>query len=435
MLVTLLLALAGGLVLNVMPCVLPVLALKAMSVVEHARHDAAKRRMHGIAYTIGTMSLFVALAVLIVVVKASGHRLGWGMQFQHPAFVATMTAIVFAFALNAVGVFEITLSSSGSGGDDDKFIGSVVNGLFAALLSTPCSAPFLGTAVALALGSDVPAWRTILIFAVIGLGLALPYLAITLIPGFSRVLPKPGRWMETVKYVMGFALFGTAIWLYRTLQLQVTPASANSFLIFLLALAVALWFGNRYGGVAAEPARRWLVRAVQVGGIVLAGYLCVSFVKPEPAIAADSARVLGPSVDKDPPVVVDNHIVWAAYDGKRLSSEGKRGRPVFLDFTAEWCASCKANEHAFLETETVRGALTKSNILPMRADMTNESDELDALLQSLGRSGIPAYVIVMPDGTRDLLPVTITAEMVATHLGDAATRFPVEKYSHAQAAL
>ena len=427
MFATLALALAGGLVLNVMPCVLPVLALKAMSVVEHARHDARKRRMHGIAYTVGTMSLFIALAILVVVVKASGHRLGWGMQFQHPPFVAAMTAIVFAFALNAVGVFEITLSSSSEGGDDDKFIGSVVNGLFAALMSTPCSAPFLGTAVAFALSSDVPAWKTILVFALIGLGLALPYLAITLIPGFSRILPKPGRWMETVKLVMGFALFGTAIWLFRTLQVQVTPASANSFLFFLLALAVALWLGNRYGGVAAEPARRWLVRGVQVGGVALAGYLCLSFVKPEAAIAADP---VGTSVvGNDPPVVVENHIAWAAFDGKRLDAEGKRGRPVFLDFTAEWCASCKANEHAFLETDTVRGAFSKANILPMRADMTNENDELDKMLEALGRSGIPAYVIVMPDGTRDLLPVTITAEMVATHLEDASHRFPSEKYA------
>ncbi|HSQ67737.1 MAG TPA: cytochrome c biogenesis protein CcdA, partial [Polyangiaceae bacterium] len=193
MLATLALALAGGLILNIMPCVLPVLALKAFSVVDHARHDAHKRRMHGIAYTLGTMSLFVALAVVVIVIKTSGHKLGWGMQFQHPTFVAVMTAIVFAFALNAVGVFELTISSSGETGDDDKFVGSYVNGLFAALMSTPCSAPFLGTAVAFALGSGAAAWQTILVFATIGFGLATPYLLITMLPSLSAIIPKPGR--------------------------------------------------------------------------------------------------------------------------------------------------------------------------------------------------------------------------------------------------
>lgn len=422
-------ALVGGLILNVMPCVLPVLALKAMSVVDHARHDAHKRRMHGVAYTLGTMTLFIGLAILVLVIKASGKHLGWGMQFQQPKFVAFMVALVFAFGLNSLGVFEITLSSSAEGGDDDKFSGSYFNGLFAAIMSTPCSAPFLGTAVAFALGSQAAAWQTLLVFATIGFGLALPYLLLTLVPAFSRILPRPGRWMETLKQVMGFTLMGTAIWLFRTLQSQLTPQSANSFLIFLLVLALALWAGGRFGGVAAPPVRRWAVRFLQIGLVAGTGVFVLSFAKPEPVAVA----AIGPDVvatnKTEAPVIVDGHIAWTPYDKARIKAEHARGRPVFLDFTAEWCATCKVNEKSFIETDTVRGAFDRTKILPMKVDFTNSNDELDALLDSTGRSGIPDYMIVYPDGTRDLLPEVITAEIVQTHLDDAAKKYPSSKFA------
>ena len=419
-------ALVGGLILNIMPCVLPVLALKAFSVVDHARHDVGKRRMHGLAYTLGTMSLFIGLAIVVVVIKASGKHLGWGMQFQHPQFVGTMTAVVFAFALNSLGVFELTISSSGETGDDDKFSGSYVNGLFAAIMSTPCSAPFLGTAVAFALGADTAAWQTILIFATIGFGLALPYLALTQIPALSAVMPKPGRWMETVKQLMGFLLMGTAIWLFRTLQRQVTPESANSFLIFLLVLAVALWAGGRWGGVAAPPVRRWAVRVFQVGLVAATAYLVVSFTKPEPVAVAS----IGPEPGHaDAPVIVNNKVAWTTFDAARLKAENGRGRPVFLDFTAEWCATCQANDKAFIETDTVRGAFARTNILPMRMDMTNDNPDGDKWLETIKRTGIPDYIIIFPDGTTDLLPEVITADLVAQHLDDGAKRFPAAKFA------
>jgi len=358
--------------------------------------------------------------------------MGWGMQFQHPTFVAAMTAIVFAFALNAVGVFEITLSSSGEGGDDDKFMGSVVNGLFAALMSTPCSAPFLGTAVAFALSADIAAWKTILVFATIGLGLALPYLAITLIPGFSRILPKPGRWMETVKQVMGFLLIGTAVWFYKTLAAQLTPSSASSFLFFLLALAFVLWMYGRFGGVAAPPFRRWLLRFSGVGALVAVGYFFVSFARPEPLAHADTAPTRpGATVA---PVVKDGHLVWTPFSKERLAQEQEHRRPVFLDFTAEWCASCQTNDKAFIETDTVRGAFEATGVLPMKVDMTNQDDDKDAMVDDVlknekGRSGIPIYIVINPDGSRDLLPLVITSEMVKSHLEDAAKKFPVEKFA------
>jgi thiol:disulfide interchange protein len=419
------LALLGGLVLNLMPCVLPVLALKAFHAVEHSQQHPAMRRKHGLAYTAGTVSLFVVFGIILVLIKASGRRLGWGMQFQHPQFVAVMTAIVFAFALNALGVFEILLSAQVQEGEDDKLWGSVVNGCFAAIMSTPCSAPFLGTAAAFALSSNTASWQTLLIFAFIGLGLAIPYLLLTQISSFAKLLPKPGAWMETVKQVMGFTLLGTTIWLFGTLQAQVTAAAANWFLFFLLALALALWAGHRFGGIDRSRARRWVVR---VAAIAFVGFSYKTMVSFERAAAASIGEVVADRGGLEP-VVKNGRIAWAPYDDARLKRETVRNRPVFMDFTAEWCASCKANEKAFIETDTVRGALERTGILPMRADMTNENEELEKLEEKLGRNGIPIYVIWMPDGTYDLLPITITAHVLADHLDSAGKRYPISKFA------
>lgn len=432
MLAILAVALAGGLILNIMPCVLPVLALKAFSVVDHARDDASKRRMHGIAYTMGTMSLFIALAVVVLVIKASGRKFGWGMQFQHPEFIAVMTCIVFAFALNALGVFELAISSNREDGDEDKFWGSFGNGLFAALMSTPCSAPFLGTAVAFALGAEAAPYQTVLVFATIGFGLAIPYLLLTLIPGISRFLPKPGAWMETVKQVMGFLLLATAVWLMRTMLLQVTADSMASFMFFLVALGFALWLGGRFGGVGAPPFRRWVVRGVQVGGLAAFGYFFVSFAKPE-AIASASPGIVAAGSKPDP-VVKDGHLLWTPYSKDRLAAENARHRPVFVDFTANWCASCQTNDKAFIETDTVRSAFERTGVLPMRVDMTVQDDAKDAMVEDVlknekARSGIPIYVIIYPDGSRDLLSLVITSAMVTEHLDAAAKKYPAEKFA------
>lgn len=431
------LALLGGLVLNVMPCVLPVLAIKAFHMVEHANQSARQRRVHGIAYTLGTMSLLVGLATLAVFANVVlGRAVHWGSQFQSPYFVAAMTAVVFAFGLNALGVFEITLSISrpakpGEEVDEEGFVGSYVNGLFAAIMATPCSAPFLGAAVAFALGADTPWWQTELIFAMIGFGLALPYLLLTFIPSLGNRLPRPGKWMETAKQLMGFTLLITAVWLFRALQQQVDAASANSFLFFLVFLSVALWAGGRFGGAAASAGRKWSVRVGQLALVGFAGFFLLSFQNAEPQIGAEPTRAVHVADD----VLADGHLRWTPYAAERAQAEHARNRPVFVDFTAAWCISCQANDKAFIETDLVRGAFQSSGVLPMKVDMTNDNPMGEELMKKLGRSGIPIYVILFPDGQIDLLPQVITAEMVADHLNEAAKKFPSDKFGARKAAM
>ncbi len=424
------LGLLGGLILNVMPCVLPVLTMKVFHVIEHSSagdgSSDRERRLHGLAYTGGVLLLFLGLAAAVIGLKAAGERVGWGMQFRNPSFVAAMTGVVFVFGLNALGVFEWNLSLSGKPGRHG-YGASVVNGLFAALMSTPCSAPFLGTAATFALGGDAPWWRTLAMFIAIGLGLASPFLAVSFVPAIGKRLPRPGPWMETFKHLTGFTLLAAAVWLLRTLQMQVSKASANDFIAFLLVVAVALWGVHHFGGVLHSTVRRLTVRAVALGLTVLAGYHLVDLrADATPAPVAPAAAVAtGACAPVE--VVRDGHIQWAPFDSKRVAAENKCGRAVFLDYTAEWCANCKTNEKLFIETRAVRETLSKTGVLPMKVDMTNENEEMEAWLAKLGRSGIPAYVLHLPDGTTDLMPEAITTQMVVERLEKTAARFGAQQ--------
>ncbi len=404
------LALLGGLVLNVMPCVLPVLTLKAFTVFEHSTRDARSQRTAGIGYAVGTMTALAALGGVIVAIKASGRAFGWGMQFQQPAFVATLIAVIVAFALNALGVFELEVG--GSHEERGGFLGAVANGWFAAVMATPCSAPFLGSAAAFALAVDTPAWVTITIFATIGLGLASPFVLLTFMPGLSKRLPRPGPWMDTFKKVMGFTLLATAVWLMGTLLRQVTQASAQAFLALLLAMSFCLWLVGAYAGLDAGAARRWALRAL-AAAVTVGGLFAVPLERASTASAA--------------PTHADDAIAWVGFDPKTIERELAAGRPVFLDYTADWCASCKTNDKLFVDTPVVREALARTRITPIKVDMTNEDDVKEAWLKKTGRNDLPVYVVFMPGGEMDLLPVVITSKTLTDAFERAAKKHPPQR--------
>lgn len=417
-------AFIGGLILNIMPCVLPVLTMKVFHLIQHAEDDAASHRMHGFAYGAGVMVTFIALALFLVTLRQAGDYVGWGMQFSDPGFVAVMVTVVFVFGLNALGVFdfEVAVQTEQRGG----YVGSFINGIVASIMATPCSAPFLGSAAGFAMSA--PAWQMIVIFMVIGAGLAFPFVLFSFVPAAGRLLPKPGAWMETFKQLMGFTLMGAAVWLFGVLVTQTSSESSNGFLWFLFVVALAVWAIGRFGGAIHSEGRRYAVRGIAVGISVLAAFSLIDIQPP------DRSAATGAMGYDAADAIVDGEIEWRSFDSQVVVETLAAGRPVFMDYTADWCMNCKANERLFIEVDRIREVLVETNILPMKADLTIENDEIRAWLEPFPYSGIPVYVVYLPGGetiTYDLLPQAITTEMLAERLLTASEQFPPEAFGSA----
>lgn len=410
-------AFVGGLILNVMPCVLPVLTMKVFHLVEQSEASAATHRGHGLAYGAGVLATFVALASALLVLRAGGSLVGWGMQFSNPGFVATMTAVVFVFGLNALGVFDFAVSVQTKESRPDYW-GSAMNGVVASIMATPCSAPILGSAAGFAL-SSAAAWQTMAIFMMIGVGLASPFVVFSFVPALGRLLPRPGAWMETFKHLMGFTLLGAAVWLFSVLQNQTSNKASAGFLAFLLVLGVASWAIGRFAGVYATAGRRRLVRGLVVAVVLVSGLRLVDLtpreLEPSYTVASGDS-------------VVDGEIIWRDFDSAAVMATLETGRPVFMDYTADWCMNCKANERLFIDVPRIQAVLGETQILPMKADLTVENEEIRQWLAPFPYSGIPVYVIYMPDQTYDLLPQAITTELLEERLLAASVRFPVSEF-------
>jgi suppressor for copper-sensitivity B len=388
----LLLAALGGLILNAMPCVLPVLSLKVFGLVRSAGQGRSEVVRGALATAAGILASFWALALAAIAARAAGAAVGWGIQFQRPGFVAFLAVAVVLFCLNLWGLFEIPLPQRlarlGGSGPREGLAGHFASGLFATLMATPCSAPFLGTAVGFALAQEAPA--ILAIFTAVGLGMALPYLLLAAAPGTARLLPRPGAWMDTLRGIMGFLLAAAAVWLLYVLSSQVSPERLAAVELGLLALSLFLWLRHRHMR-SGSPRRgvRWLAEAGMIAAVALT--VGIAAVSPSATGDARDPRLAALAGDSSARL-----ISWEPWDRTRAESLASEGRLVFVDVTADWCFTCKVNERLVLETPEVAGAFTEHGVVPMKADWTNRNDEIGKFLAEHGRYGIPFYLLYRP---------------------------------------
>jgi len=409
------LAFLGGILLNIMPCVLPVLTLKLYSLVEQADISAAERRRAGMAYTGGILASFLILAIAVVLLRQSfGMSVGWGFQFQYPGYVIALGTIVFVFALNLFGVFEVPVfgaNQMSEASDKDGMLGYFLTGAFATLLATPCSAPFLGTGMGFAF--TLPSWGITLFFLIAGLGLAFPFLVIAFVPALFRFMPRPGAWMETFKQFLGFTLVATTIWLVDVVASQTGREGATGYLIFLTAVALGAWIFGRFGGITASGRRQALALALAVG---LAAFTGRNVLKTSLAM---SEVCDAPTNTDAASLDFRDSIPWQPFSEQALAD--LEGKPVFIDFTADWCLTCKVNEKNVLDTEGVRQAMASHGFVPLRADWTRRDETISAWLSRYGKAGVPFYLVIPADRSKAPIPLpeVITPDLVKEALGQA----------------
>jgi thiol:disulfide interchange protein len=398
LLAALLLALGGGLVLNLMPCVLPVLSLKAVSLLEGGE-DSAQRRRHALAYTAGVLASFLALGVGILALRSAGHALGWGTQLQQPLLVAVLACVIFALGLSMSGVVQFGASLGNLGGtlaNRHGMAGDFFTGVLAVVVASPCTAPFMGSALAYAFAA--PAVYALLVFLLLGVGLALPFLAIAYVPALARWLPKPGRWMETLKQVLAFPMYLTAAWLAWVLANQRGADAVGLLLVALVLLALALWWFERSRG---RGPRHHVLTALLVLLAAAPLYLLAQL----PATANNSTAQAG----------------TVPYSPAKLAELRAANTPVFVDMTADWCITCKANEHAVLDGAAFHDALKRDGAVYMKGDWTNEDPAITAFLQHYHSPGVPLYVMFPKGGGEGRqLPTVLTTTLVEQALDEAA---------------
>jgi thiol:disulfide interchange protein len=396
----------GGLILNLMPCVLPVISLKLFSFIAQAGESPARIFRHGVAFAAGIFTWFLGLGILVIALKSGGSQVTWGaFQFQNQLFVVGLSVLVFLFALNLFGVFEITLPGSATTSLDQAaarggYSGSFFQGLFATLLATPCTAPFLGSALGFAFGQS--ALVILAMFTAVALGMSLPYLLLSARPGWRSWIPKPGLWMERLKQFMGFPLLATNLWLLWVLQNQRGPNAALALMALLLLIGFAAW---AYGAIQGANDRVFVTVLIPLTVFLTVGLVfLLPRIQDNPALSSSKAT--------------DGGISWIPYSARSLAALQSEGKPVFLDFTASWCLTCQFNERTAINVPAVRKVMKEQGITAMKGDWTNADPAITAALKSFGRVGVPLAVFY-PAGKNSapaVLPELLTEKIVLDYL-------------------
>jgi thiol:disulfide interchange protein DsbD len=368
----------GGLVLNLMPCVLPVLSIKVLALIEHSGLTPREMRLQGVVYAAGVLVSFALLGGALLGVRAAGIEIGWGFQLQSPLFVATMVYLLFAVGLNLSGVFSIGNRITGLGSDlasRPGYSGAFFTGALTTLVATPCTAPFMAAAIGYAITQ--PWYVSLAVLEAIGLGLALPYVAIAVSPRARRLLPKPGIWMLRLKEVLAFPVYGTAVWLVYVLSQLADAFAVTTVLAGLVLIGFAIWLY----GIVQKTESAWRNWGLGFSMLAAAGAVALLYLVQDggPAQASQTVQRGG--------------IQWQPFSGANLEALRAEGRPVFVDFTATWCITCKLNERVALADPAVVNAFMSGGIVALKADWTRRDASITQMLEANGHAGVPLYLL------------------------------------------
>jgi len=401
-------AFLGGLILNLMPCVFPVLAMKAASLAAHGGREQAQARRHGLAFGAGVLAAFLALAAALIALKAAGAAVGWGFQLQSPPVVAVLALLMTAVALNLSGVFEVGTSLQGAGSSlaaRGGLAGDVFTGVLAVVVAAPCTAPFMGAAVGWALTQ--PPAAALAVFLALGLGFAAPFVAVTFVPGLLARLPRPGPWMEVFRRVLAFPMYAAAAWLVWVLTIQAGEAALARILAAAIVLAFAAWLlglEQRRQAVAADGRRG----ALGLLGVALVAVATVAVISPPYGQGAARAQA-APRAD----------LAGSSYSPEKLAALRADGKPVFVNYTAAWCVSCQVNDLVVLSTRPVAQAMKRDGFTYLKADWTRRDPAIAAELARFGRAGVPLYLVYGAGGAQPVILPAILTQGVVIHALDA----------------